>query len=213
MSIKYENELLFLVLCIAYAFLSYLANTYIINEEVIIRSYSENMPLTSIENYLELREEFSWVAYALVPIVVILKVGFVTICLSIGFILIEEIGFSLKKMFKVSLIAESIFVIYQSLYQVNMYLNIEEVTVENSQIYYPLSLLNLFEFEGLDAWLVYVLRTANLFEVIFVIVLAILVSNKFKLDFVESLNITIPSYGIGLLCWVVFVTFISLQIS
>lgn len=212
-AIKYRNVTIFLLLCIAYTILSYLANTYIINEQVIIKSYSESMPLTSVHNYLELRDEYSWFGYVLVPIVVILKVGFVTICLSIGYLLEIESDFRINEMIGIVLIAESIFVVYQSIYQINMYLNIESLTIENSQMYYPFSLLNLFEFEELETWLVYILRTANLFEVTFVVVLAYLISKEFKLDFIESLNITIPSYGIGLLCWVMFVTFVTLQIT
>jgi hypothetical protein len=102
----------------------------------------------------------------------------------------------------------------QIIFLIILYKNIESVTLSESVGYYPLSTLSLIGIENVNAqWAIYPLQTANLFQVFYVIAISWLLSKQNKHSFVENLNVVIPSYGLGLLLWVTFVAFLTLQLS
>jgi hypothetical protein len=43
--------------------------------------------------------------------------------------------------------------------------------------------------------------------------IAWLLAKQWKQDFIGSLSIVVPSYGTGLILWLVFVTFITIQVT
>lgn len=103
--------------------------------------------------------------------------------------------------------------ISQSIYLVNLYIHRAELTFETTANYFPLSLLSFWGAENIVSWLHYPLQTLNLFEVAYILCISWLLSKQWKPNFIESINIVLPSYGIGLLIWMVLVVFLTLQIS
>lgn len=101
----------------------------------------------------------------------------------------------------------------QVLYLVNAFFHLDTLTLETASNYYPLTILSYFGTENVVQWLQYPLQTLNLFEVAYMVVIGWFLSKQWKEDFVESLAVVVPSYVTGLLLWLVFVTFITLQIS
>ena len=81
------------------------------------------------------------------------------------------------------------------------------------QAFYPLSLLNLFETQELDKWLIYPLQLVNLFELVYWLVLAYGVSQVIEMPMQRAFGIVAASYGSGLLVWVVFIMFLTISLS
>lgn len=86
-------------------------------------------------------------------------------------------------------------------------------TFEDVQYFYPLSLLNFTGYEGLETWWIYPLQVANLFEVLYWIILASSLGKELSTSFFESLKIVLSSYVPALIICVGFVMFFILNVS
>lgn len=204
--------IIFGAILIVYLLMAWFLQEYINNEYLYYRSYSGTLTKQTIENMLGLQSRYWWVSYVFIPILLFFKVVFTSICISIGTIL-AVIDFKFKNIFKVAIIAEVVFVIAQIVYLFNLFQNIDTLTFDTASNHLPLSLLSYFGTENIVTWLHYPLQTLNLFEVFYILFISWLLSKQWKLDYVESVNIVLPSYGIGLLLWMILVVFLTLQIS
>jgi hypothetical protein len=91
---------------------------------------------------------------------------------------------------------------------------LNDLTLQNISGYFPLSALGFVGIENVNVqWAIYPLQTLNLFEVAYMGVIGWLLSKQWEEDFAESMLVVLPSYTTGLILWLVFVTFITLQIS
>lgn len=200
------------IIVLSYLFITFISNQYIFGEEVYVRSFSDKLSAQSIEAFLGVREKYWLWGYVTFPIVIAIKVSFSAICISIGAVL-SNISFKFKAIFRMVLLAEIVFIVAQLLYLVNVSFHLDTLTLETAANYYPLTMLSYFGTENVVQWLQYPLQTLNLFEVAYISVIAWLLSKQWKQDFMESLAIVVPSYGTGLILWLVLVTFLTLQVS
>jgi hypothetical protein len=197
---------------VIYVGFTLIAENWIFTNDVLYRSLSTQIPAYSIDRILESRERFWWVGYTVQVVVVLCKVLFAAFCIFIGVVL-SDVEFSFKDLFRSVIIAEFVFIIGQATYLVNLYINRAELTFDIMANYFPVSMLSFYGVENVITWLHYPLQTLNLFEVAYMLCISWLLSKQWKPDFIESLNIVIPSYGIGLLIWMVLVVFLTLQVS
>jgi hypothetical protein len=155
---------------------------------------------------------FEWISFAILPFIILSKIFFTSFCVITGAILTET-KFSFADIFQTASYSEFVFLLSQKIYTTNLFLNKDVLTFDNVGNFFPFSLLSFFEVKNVVQWLHYPLQTINLFEVAYVLCISWLLSKQWKPNFVESLNIVIPSYGIGLLIWMVLVVFLTLQVS
>ncbi len=210
--VKLNFSIVFGGVCVTYLLLTYLSEAWIFTGEFYYRNLSTEISLYSIEGILETKERFWWVAYFVQILVILFKMLFAALCIFIGVVL-SDIEIAFKDLFKSVVITESIFIVSQFVYLVNLYVNRAELTFETTTNYFPLSMLSYLGVENVDPWLHYPLQTLNLFEIAYILCISWLLSKQWKPDFIESINIVLPSYGIGLLIWMVLVVFLTLQIS
>ncbi|NBA78875.1 hypothetical protein GOQ04_25205 [Emticicia sp. ODNR4P] len=81
------------------------------------------------------------------------------------------------------------------------------------QYFFPLSALQLFDVQKLPSWQVYPLQLMNVFELIYWVLLAYWLKKLLNLSLNKSMEVVASSYGTGLLLWVVFITFLSLNLA
>lgn len=203
---------LFLFITMFYLVLTYISSNFILSEEIYVRSFSEQLTRQSLTALLDFQERYVWLNYLLLPVILLIKIAFGTVCISIGTVL-TNVEFKFKTVFKAALVAEGIFIVAQVLYLTNLSFHLDTLTLETASNYYPLTVLSYLGTENVVQWLHYPLQTLNLFEVVYMAAIAWLLSKQWKQDFMESLAIVVPAYGTGLILWVVFVTFLTLQIS
>jgi len=140
---KINNFFILLFLCIVYAIVNYLSST-LITEDMYYTSLGEQLSYDRIEKFISQQEKWSWLGYALIPVVFLIKFTLTAFCFNIG-ILISDYKVSFKKLFQITMYAEAIFllpVIIKLLWFVFVQ---TDYTLECLQYFYPLSLLNLFE--------------------------------------------------------------------
>lgn len=201
-----------LILILLYLSLSMVDNAFIFTDDFINRSLSEDFSESVIEALLTNENQFKWIGYALLPVIILLKILFTSFCVTTGAILTDT-DFTFKKIFQTASCSEYIFWFSQAIFYLRLILNRDYLTLDNAGNYFPLSLLSYFGTDNVVSWLHYPLQTLNLFEVFYVLLISWFLSKQWKPNFVESLSIVIPSYGIGLLLWMALVVFLTLQIS
>jgi len=189
-----------------------ISETRVFTDDFFKENMSTQYSLYTIESILETKEKFWWASYFIQVVIVLSKVLFATLCIFIGIVL-SDIELSFKDLFRSILLAEFIFIIAQAMYLINLYVHRVELTFDTTANYFPLSMLSFYSVESVVPWLHYPLQTLNLFEVAYILCISWLLSKQWKPDYVESLNIVIPSYGLGLLVWMVLVVFLTLQVS
>jgi len=196
-----------------YLLLIFISGKLIYTDEFFFKSYSTQFSEKAITDIIVLKGDFWWVTYFYTFIIILLRSNFSAICIHIG-IMFKGIHLDYKKIYKTTLISEIVFLVAQITHSIILHQNINDLRVDNILEYFPLSVLGFIGIENINAqWAIYPLQTANLFEVFYVIAIAWLLSKKWKPDFIETLNIVIPSYGLGLLLWVTLVAFLTLQVS
>jgi len=201
------------VILLVYLFFAWVSQEFIYSDSLYYRSYSGTMTSQAIERILGFQSRFWWTAYAFTPILLLSKFLFASICISIGAML-SKFELKFKEIFKTAMLAEGVFILAQAIFMASLYINLNDLTLQNISGYFPLSALSFIGIENANVqWIIYPLQTANLFEVAYMVVIGWLLSKQWKQDFVESLAVVVPSYVTGLLLWLVFVTFISLQVS
>lgn len=203
---------LLIIISSVYITITFFSSNWIYTDDFFYRNLSAQLPSSTIDQILKSNERFWWAGYILQVVLVLLKVLFAVICVFVGIVL-SDIKFSFKYLLKTIILAEFVFVTAQLFYIVNLFINKSNLTFETTANYFPLSMLSFLGVENVVPWLHYPLQTLNLFEVVYILCISWLLSKQWKPNFVESLNIVIPSYGLGLLVWMVLVVFLTLQIS
>jgi len=203
---------LFLALCLAYVVLSWLINATLLTENVYYNSFSEQLSLQQIETFIDLRNRYTFLGYGLIFPSLLLKVTYTAIGLAVAAVLVDW-DFSFGDMFKAALVAELVFLagaVIQFIWCL-LFLNVN--ILADVVGFYPLSLLNFFDTAQLEPWLVYPLRTLNLFEVAYCLFLIYLLSSRFKHSFEATAGLVFGAYGGGLLIWLLLAMFVNVMIA
>lgn len=207
-----SSAFLFISVCLIYISLMYVSTTLIFTDQFYYRSYSDFASVNIIEAFIEIKNRFSWAGYLLHPFLIFIKLLFVTCCICTGAIL-ADINFQFASIFQSSILAECVFIIAQIVNVINLFYHKEFVTIETMANYFPLSALSFYGIENVVPWLHYLLQTLNFFEVFYILFISWLLSKQWKPGLTDTLNIVLPSYGTGLLLWVLLVTFLRLHIG
>lgn len=209
------NNYQYFTLLIILAFTSSIINRYFLNTDaLVINYYSEQLSEEVINSILESRSDWEWFGYLLIPILIIFRANLVAICLSVGlfFYDIERIV-KYKKLLKIALIGEFVFVLI-GFFKLFYFAFIKpKYTFEDLNYFFPFSYSNFLNIETIEPWLIYPLQTINLFEVSYFFVLVYGVYKLLQNKYWKSFEMVAVSYGTGLVIWVGFVMFLTLNIT
>lgn len=214
-SVNYDNLnkhilFLFLVSC-AIAF-TLLLQGIVISDKVYYDHFSETLPLDKITELLQFQEKWWWVNYVMIPIIYTLKFSFLSLWLLTAAVFM---GYktSYKKLFHAAILAEFVVlipiiskVIWFSFFQ-------RDFTFLEIQLFNPFSLISFFDIESLEPWLVYPIQSINILEIVYIIVLAFGVKSAIRQDYNTALKFTLPAYLLGLVIWIIFITFLTINLS
>lgn len=205
--------LIFFSISICYVVLTLISQETIYKSSIYYKSYAEQFNQATIDKLLGIKSSYVWMSYIVIPFTLLLKFTLISVCISIGKVF-SEIDLEFKQIFKASMIAEGVFIIAQVTFTIILFLNLDEVTLQNASGYFPLSALSFIGIENVNAqWAIYPLQTANLFEIFYVLSIAFFLSKRSKNDFLEILSIVFPSYMIGLFLWITLVAFLTFQLT
>ncbi|NJK82673.1 MAG: hypothetical protein HC912_01515 [Saprospiraceae bacterium] len=125
-----------------------------------------------------------------------------------------EYKLSFEKIFQVTLVAEGVHLVPVFIKAFWFLVIAHNYTFEDISNFDYFSLLAVVGRENLEIWWMYILYSANLFELLYWIALAYglrLLLPEAEYD--DALKLVLSSYGVGLLLWIVFICFLLVSIS
>lgn len=190
----------------------FLSNYLLVSKDIYFNTFAEQLTYEQIESIINQGKKWEWVSYAILPILTLVKLTLVASCLSIGLYFFTN-RFSFKSAFGIALDAEFVFLI-PSLLKILWFAIIQtDYSLQDLQMFYPLSALHFFDYTDVQPWLIYPLQLLNLFEILYWVVLAKGISQLIERDFTKSVELVLASYGTGLLLWVAVVMFITVSFT
>ena len=209
---RINKYILFILLCLITAMMAYISSNYLLSEQHFINRYGEQLTFEQIKAIIDMQFKYQWYVYPVIPFVYLLKIFVITLILQAGVIFYNiKIGF--KKLFKVVLVAEFIFLL-PALIKLALFMFVKtDYDLLEYQAFFPLSALNLVDVNNIPPWLLYPLQMANIFEILYWLALAYGISLATNEKKGKMLGMVACSYGTGLFVWIVFITFISVTLT
>lgn len=201
--------LVFAGICLVYFFSSFYLQQFVLTDSV----YYNSMPGLDeheIEEAIHLKESAGIFAYVMVPVTTAIKILFAAFCVYTGLLLTGN-SVQFKKIFRIALFAEFAFVIATLIRLIILAFFTDMDNFDQLRSFAPLSLYSLIG--SAPAYLTYPLQTINLFEVLYVFLLAAGLQYFLQRPLKKMLLLAICSYGLGLIAWMVFMGFISVNFS
>lgn len=195
--------LLFLGLCIANLIAMYGVSNILWDDD----TYLKNFTGSDFQNYISSIRSIDLYRYLLSPFYLLIKsFAVASVFYSATILIRKEIEF--VSLLHITLVAEIAFILVD-LSKVFWFLVVQpEYSATDLKEFYPLSLYQAIG--GIEGWLSYPLRTINIFQIIYIIVVArglktISVSNESQFAF------TFTVYGLSLFFWIILWSFIGIS--
>lgn len=204
--------LLFLLLIFSFSLSQVFAEFLLVKETLLYDHFNNQLPAKRVEQLLDVRKGWLWVNYILTPLVYSLKVALTTLWILSGIVFFGYQS-SFKEIVRIVIIAEFVWLIPSFITLIWFGLIDVDYSLREVQYFKPLSLLNLFEVSEVDGWLIFPLQSLNLFEIAYMFALAIGIKRAFNKGFMHALNFTASVYGAALVTWIVFITFLSINLT
>lgn len=184
----------------------------LINEVVFFNTYSDQL---TYDNALELFhkiQSYSWVTYAITPVVLILKFSVVSVLIFIGIFfsdLHHEV--TLGKVFKVVIVGELIFITASIVKLLWFIFFAGNYTLEDMSFFYPLSLINLFSRSEVANYWVFPMQTVNVFQVLYVLFLALGLSKISSVKKQIADRVILVTYVPAMAVWITVIMFLTID--
>jgi hypothetical protein len=178
--------------------------------ELLYKDLSEQLTLQQIEKILQTKTKWSWVGFAVLPLLLFLKITVIAWVLAIGGFF-HDVELKHKHYFRTVLISEFVFLL-PALLKIGWFYFFEmEYTLEEVQQFVPFSLMHLLGGEGVPDWGLYPMQIINVFEIVYWILLAFLINKYSQSE--KGMRVVLMGYGPALVIWIVFIMFLTLNYS
>jgi hypothetical protein len=178
--------------------------------ELIKSNLIEQLSIVKIHHIIEKNRKWIWVSTLTIPFILLFKVFLINICFKIGSFFN---GVKINNLIKIVLYSELIFIASSFIKFIWFWTHKANLSLEYVQTFAPLSLVSLFNTTEIEKWALYPLQTINAFEILYWLTLSWLISKELKLKFWKSFEFVMSTYGVGLLIWIVFVMFLTINMS
>jgi len=202
----------FLLIIGIYLLLQFLSEQILYSDDLIYDYLGNQLAQERITEMVQGIQKWKSISYALVPLYLLLKFFLVTVCLSVGCLLMGYEN-TVAKLFQSTINAEFIFIIPMIIKLFWFSLVEIDYNFEDLQYFFPMSALNLISLNETEAWLIYPLQLLNIFEIGYWMMLAYQMKNVTEKGFAENFGFVASTYGVGLFIWVTFVVFLSINVS
>lgn len=138
------------------------------------------------------------------------KTLLLSMILSIGGFF-NNVKLSFKKYWLTSILGDFVFIL-SSIVEIIWFYFKDGYSSNEVQAFYPLSVLNFFNYEQLDLWAIFLLQQLNLFQLLNWVVIIFLLNKELnkKMEPKVGLKIVYSSYVPSWILWILFTTLINL---
>lgn len=209
---KINNLQAFVLFILLFILFSLIMNEFIINDGLIYDYFASFSTLENINTFIELKNRYYFLFYFFFPVIYILKFIFLSLwLLSASLLFNKQLNFN--GIFKIVILAEFVKLIPVIISIIWFGMFNENYSLVDIQLFKPISLLSLFKNKFVDEWLILPLSAINIFEMLYLLFLTIGIKYLMKSNFKDSFNFSVPVYGSVFLIWIVFITFININLS
>ena len=206
-----RNWHLWLLLSAAYALMSWYNTRFILTEDVFYNTFGKNLTSDRIADIIKVQGRLSLFGFCFMPLVLGFKFLLVSGCLMTS-IYFSNHNISFRQVMRIVLVSEVIFILYTAIKLLD-FTFWHPSTLQYMSEEAPLSLFSLVRHLDPPKYCNYVLQTINVFELTYFLVLGSGIATVLRIPFKKSILFVLGGYGIGLLLWILIVTFIQLQAS
>lgn len=196
---------------ILYLLIAYYNSHFIITKSLYLSSFDSQISYNRINQLFFMRQRWQWVGFTLVPIILFLRICLTSACLSIGCFL-SDFKLSFSNLFRTALVAE-ICLAFGMAVRIIWLTFVPPNTITDFQYFSPLSLAQLIGPRSIPKYLLYLCQTINLFEIAYWLLLAAGLVAFLEKPFGKMFKLVMSSYGLGLLLWIVFVSYLTVTFS
>jgi hypothetical protein len=190
----------------------FLSQMALVNEVVFFNTYSEQLTYDRAMEIFARMRSLTWVSYIITPVLLILKFSAISVLIYIGVFfsdLHREI--TLGKIFKVVVVSEIVFVVASIIKLLWFIFFAGNYTLDDMSFFYPLSLLNFFSRSEVASYWVYPLQTVNIFQLVYILLLAIGLSRISSIKREKADRVVIATYVPAIAVWAALVMFLTLD--
>lgn len=192
-----------------YVILNFLTIRYFFTDTFYYQALGGQLDISQIDSFIAIQKKIGVVSHFVMPLFLCIRFGLTAFCFYV-ISYIDELNLSWRECLEMVLIGEVAFLIMAVLRFLYLYIypptNFQDLSWISS-----LSLL--YFFRNAPRYTNYFLQTINIFELAFWIIISVCISKSTHLNLIQSFGTVAKSYGLGLLLWVVSITFLIIQYS
>jgi hypothetical protein len=204
--------LLFLLYNCLHILIILLSNYFLYTDELVVEFLLQKFPYKDAEDFSSSYKSSQWVFIIIIPIFLFIKCSLIANCFITGSILYNY-RFNFKDYFRITLVGEYIFLL-PMLIKIIWFMFIQvDFDYYDLKNFITFSTYDLFPNNSLEFWFAYPLKLMNVFEIIYMIILTRQIASYLNLTFARSLMFMLSTYFVGLLLWILLISFVVLSIS
>lgn len=205
-----NNWIMFLFIAGLYLLTIFYSNHFIFTNSLYYASYN-NIPVHNITQVLTFQNKWKWMGFVFVLLMLFVRINFTSACIAIGCYLLDfRISFS--NLFRIVLVAE-ICLAFGMVVRIIWLTFTPPNTLADIQYFSPLSLAQILGPQNIPKYLIYLCQTINIFEIAYWLVLAVGLVVFLEKPFGKMFKLVMSSYGVGLLLWIVFVSYLTVTLA
>jgi hypothetical protein len=205
---------LFITIIVASLILIWLSRTLLINEVVFYNAYSEQLTYERSLKLFEDLKRLSWITYVFTPLFLLIKFSIISFVLYIGIVLYNvQSKISLSSVFKIVMASEAIFVLAGIIKICWFYFFAGNYDLNDLGFFYPFSLVNFFKRSELSKIWVFPFQSVNIFHILYIISISYGLNRICLIEKGASDKIVLLSYIPALVLWIVFIMFLTIDVS
>jgi hypothetical protein len=189
-----------------------LSNYLLIEDSLYYDFLGSKLSYERITKIIEEGKKWKWLSYSLIPILILIKTFFISVCLYTG-AFFSKTDKKLGDFFRLALLAEFIALLPILVKMTWFGFVHRNYSLEDLAYFSPLSVLSLVDRNGIDKTFIYPLQLLNVFELFYWFALAYLLKDLINRNFVQRLGFVASTYGVGLFIWVLFIMFLTVSLS
>jgi len=194
--------------CFVYLFFNWYLQSQVLTDQVYTYTFGAQVNPDKLNAFLDGQHRTSLLSYVFVPLMMLFKMSLVSLCIYAGLVLTSQ-SLSFPRVFRIVIIAESATIAGTLVKLLLLAFSHPVESLGQYLAFAPLSLYSLFSSASIPHWLVYPLQTLDLFQVMYVCLLARGLQHPLKKPFRASLEMVVGSYGVGLAACMIGFAFIS----
>jgi hypothetical protein len=210
-SLYFQLWKLYFLLIVFIGLISFAISYLFLSDGIFYQSFGEKLATERIAKMIESFHKSQWLGYVFISVIVLIRVSFTATCLYSGYF-IANLKVRFRDLFKVALLADFVFVL-GGLTKLVILIFFKQVSILDDLQFQPFSIMGLFNKDSIDPLFVYPLSLISVFELFYWLVLAWLLTRVIEQPFGSSLKIVASSYGIGMLLWILFIMFLTVNLS